>query len=248
MNQSGFWQTIGDAANIDWCEPNYTFTFYVAEWFNTISSLPILIMAVAGLYFLKKKYHYVLPRFYVGFLGMALVGLGSALFHATLLRYPQASDELPMIYLGTTMLYLIKFRGREGRNLEDFVSMRLWALGLGLYLLLFTIAYFAFQAYFIFFIATYIGIVAYIVIRSAYICYKLHPSRQLQQLYWLPVTFYVGGVFFFWAPSQFFLPCDHWFQVIEPHAIFHLTSSVGTYTYLLFAFKDHQITKSEKTP
>lgn len=35
----GYWQSLGAAASVDWCEPNYVHSAYVAELWNTISSL-----------------------------------------------------------------------------------------------------------------------------------------------------------------------------------------------------------------
>ena len=241
---NGFWVQKGAKATMGWCEPNYIHSFYVAEWYNTISSLPIVFIALWGLYKLLKRQDFkVLPRFFIGFLGMALVGAGSAAFHGTLLKYPQASDELPMIYLGTTCLYMLIFRGVDGRHPEDKKRIIMVSLAMVLYLFFFTLAYFLFEQIFIFFITTYSLSVAYIVIRSGYIAYKKVKDSNLITLFWVAAGFYVGGVVFFWAPSQFLLPCDHWFQKIEPHSVFHTTSAIGTYTYLHFAVRDYKLSE-----
>ena len=39
--------------------------------------------------------------------GIALVGIGSFAFHATLLFQAQLADELPMIYVGSMSLWLL---------------------------------------------------------------------------------------------------------------------------------------------
>ena len=150
-----FWLQYGQQASVDWCEPNYIVSPYVAEWYNCISSLPILFGAIFGIWYYRNLFGNLLPRYYIGFVGMALVGLGSAAFHGTLLRYPQASDELPMVYLGTHMLYLIIFRGK-GRHYHDAhrTKMNLWAIIMVLYLVFFTLTYFLYEDYFIFFIST----------------------------------------------------------------------------------------------
>ncbi|XP_073051364.1 alkaline ceramidase-like [Primulina eburnea] len=33
----------------EWCEPNYAYSSYVAEYFNTISNVPCIILALIGL-------------------------------------------------------------------------------------------------------------------------------------------------------------------------------------------------------
>jgi hypothetical protein len=44
-------------------------------------------------------------RFRIGFAWMMLVGIGSFMFHATLRRYAQCMDELPMLYASITLFY-----------------------------------------------------------------------------------------------------------------------------------------------
>lgn len=44
-------------------------------------------------------------RFTVGWAWMMIVGLGSFAFHATLRRYAQCMDELPMLYASITLFY-----------------------------------------------------------------------------------------------------------------------------------------------
>jgi|AntRauMFilla1563_2_1112583.scaffolds.fasta_scaffold323578_1 hypothetical protein len=44
----GYWGPI--TSNYDWCEENYVWTQYIAEFFNTLSSIPV---ALAGVSFLR---------------------------------------------------------------------------------------------------------------------------------------------------------------------------------------------------
>ncbi|GBB95484.1 hypothetical protein RclHR1_25470001 [Rhizophagus clarus] len=46
MNSTvGFW---GEPSSTDWCEQNYEVTYYIAEFFNTISSLCLVFMGTFG--------------------------------------------------------------------------------------------------------------------------------------------------------------------------------------------------------
>jgi len=239
---SGFWTNIGPPATVDWCEANYQVSFYVAEWYNAISSLALLIGGLLGIYwYLKHHKKFRQLRFPLGFLGMALIGVGSIAFHSTLINYYQALDELPMIYLGLICAYTIQWRGVILPSNEK-VSQKAfyWRIGLIAYAVIFTIIYFYSKQFFLFFILSYAAIVAYIIIRSWFIAYRQH-NRILLKEYWLAVGFYVGGMLIFWLPEHVFLPCEHWYQSIMPHAWFHLAVTIGTYGWLYFAIKDNDL-------
>jgi len=94
--RTGFWSGVSEQSSIDWCERNYVVTPYVAEFFNSISSLVIMIPALVHL---RAIWRFNLePRFAVVTVWVAAIGAGSFLFHATLLKTAQFADELPMIY------------------------------------------------------------------------------------------------------------------------------------------------------
>ncbi len=44
----GVWTPLGAPALVDWCEPNYLVTPWLAELWNTVSSLLIVAMGVFG--------------------------------------------------------------------------------------------------------------------------------------------------------------------------------------------------------
>ncbi|TID17623.1 hypothetical protein CANINC_003989 [Pichia inconspicua] len=83
-------------ATIDWCEENYLFSPYVAEIVNAFTNVGFVLLAVHHIYSaLKNK---VGPLYLFISLGFATVGLGSFLFHSTLLYEHQLMDELPMVW------------------------------------------------------------------------------------------------------------------------------------------------------
>ena len=105
-----FWEQYGTLSTVDWCEPNYVWSAYVAEWFNTLSSLPMAAWGVVGLVQCARSSKAVAARFYWVYAGLVGIGLGSAAFHGTLLRMCQALDELPMIGLSLVSVYCLAGR------------------------------------------------------------------------------------------------------------------------------------------
>ena len=96
----GYWTR---SSNVDWCEPNYVYTQYVAEIWNSLSSLLMVFSGVYGAYVHRATER----RFMFAFLAFAVVGTGSTLFHGTLLRSMQLLDELPMVWCNTVFVYIV---------------------------------------------------------------------------------------------------------------------------------------------
>eukprot|EP00947_MAST-08B_sp_MAST-8B-sp1_P005857 g5857.t1 len=120
-DQLGNWKVgvHGDAPNQDFCEENYRYSPWVAEFHNVWSSLPIVFYGSLGSY-VTRKYcfgsnqhandapHARTPvewRFLLGFCSIGAIGVGSMLFHGTLLRWGQILDEVPMLGLLFCGLY-----------------------------------------------------------------------------------------------------------------------------------------------
>jgi dihydroceramidase len=81
---------LGGPASIDWCEPNYVVSPYVAEFANTWSSL---FMCATALFALVWKWRQGRELRFLWIEGCVIViGLGSALFHGTLTFYGQLAD------------------------------------------------------------------------------------------------------------------------------------------------------------
>ncbi|KAA1468124.1 alkaline phytoceramidase [Dentipellis sp. KUC8613] len=93
----GIWGPV--TATLDWCEANYQFSHYIAELANSFSNIVTVALALYGTLSVFRE---TLPvRYVAGFVGFALVGIGSFAFHATLLYEAQLADELPMIYVAS---------------------------------------------------------------------------------------------------------------------------------------------------
>ncbi|ORZ12077.1 ceramidase [Lobosporangium transversale] len=120
FDQVGYWSP--NTASVDWCENNYVVSYYIAEFWNTISSLFIILLGELGLYLCPTKE----KRFKVTFRTITVVGIGSTLFHGTLRHKMQLLDELPMIYAATALAFICieNKHGAQGRWLP--ISLATW--------------------------------------------------------------------------------------------------------------------------
>ena len=85
---TGYWGK--PSATVDWCEPNYAFSHYIAEFFNTFSSFAMVVVGLLGV---VLHYKTLENRILISFGSVAVVGLGSAAFHGTLLFALQVSRD-----------------------------------------------------------------------------------------------------------------------------------------------------------
>ncbi|TMW57006.1 hypothetical protein Poli38472_002931 [Pythium oligandrum] len=99
----GFWGE--PTATIDWCEPNYEHSFYVAEFWNTISNLIFVALGLYG-YWRSAKEGFEW-RFRLQFLAVMVTGFGSAMFHGTLQLVHQQCDETPMVWVMLIWIYTV---------------------------------------------------------------------------------------------------------------------------------------------
>lgn len=100
---AGFWGPT--TATIDWCEPNYQHSFYVAEFWNTVSNLLFVLLGLYGLRnSMKQGFE---PRFHAQFIAVIITGLGSAMFHGTLQFVHQQCDETPMVWAMLVWIYIV---------------------------------------------------------------------------------------------------------------------------------------------
>lgn len=121
-------------ASIDWCESNYEVTPWIAEFWNTISNISMIIPPIYGVYMSitqEMEMRYVMSHLF-----FLLVGVGSTMFHMTLQYSMQLLDEIPMIYTTCIFIYcqaIIK----SGPGMHN----RLLGIALAMYAFLFTAIY-----------------------------------------------------------------------------------------------------------
>ena len=74
-----------ESSSIDWCEDNYVYSNYIAEFYNSISNIPYILFYFLGLYSFKKMKCKRKDRLLYG--GLLFTGISSFYFHATLSLY-----------------------------------------------------------------------------------------------------------------------------------------------------------------
>jgi dihydroceramidase len=94
MSNSGFWGPP-NALHI-FCESKYARSYYIAEFWNSLSSL---VFCAAGAYALSKPEIRSDPIMWCAAVSLAAIGAGSFAFHATMRYVYELFDELPMLLL-----------------------------------------------------------------------------------------------------------------------------------------------------
>jgi len=81
---------------IDWCEKNYEYNNYIAELFNTISNIPMILGGILSAYNAYRQG--MSPKMIILFSMFTAIGLSSTWFHATLSFGGQLADEITILW------------------------------------------------------------------------------------------------------------------------------------------------------
>ncbi|XP_030055921.1 alkaline ceramidase 3 [Microcaecilia unicolor] len=230
-DRPGYWGS--PTSTLDWCEENYAVTFYVAEFWNTVSNLIMILPPVCGA--IQMIRDGLETRYLVAFLGLAAVGLGSWFFHMTLQYEMQLLDELPMIYTCCVFVYCLYecFKHRNSHNYILFFILVLFSL-------IVTIVYLRWKEP-VFHQVMYGLLVSCLVLRSVYIVTWVYP--WLRGLAYTSLGLFLMG-FTLWNVDNFF--CDTWRgarqkmpsalgAVTQFHAWWHILTGLGSYLHILFS-------------
>ena len=97
---------------------------YLAEFWNTVSNIPFIVLGLFGMWRtrgLRYRRRYALLHG-----GIAAIGVGSMIFHATLKWHAQVMlDELPMIFVSTLALYLLVADDDRGSSVSRRLLIKL---------------------------------------------------------------------------------------------------------------------------
>lgn len=218
-------------ANTDWCEENYQHSDWIAETFNTLSSIPIATFALYGAIHAWRN-GYEKRQFWL-LIGLFAAGCGSICFHATLTWQGQALDELPMI-IGASMFLFSSLHLRETTVRWEVVTA----------LIVYDAT--AFLLYFTHYYAVFIILYCIMSIPTMLVSlYHVRVSKvpvpwRTRSLGYFSVCIYIIGFVFFWLPER--IMCGNRkfdsyvsvFQQLHFHAVWHLTTAFGTYFWSVY--------------
>ena len=240
-------------SNVDWCESNYAYSPFIAEMWNTASSVPMTFVAFFGLY--KAREHMLMEsRWAWAYTMLAVVGIGSALFHATLLHVFQAADELPMLYCNLVFAYLMleeraetRWKAPPGSTISSSAtpplkkSRRRWlvpvlaSVGVSQ-----TCLYFTFPSAYEVFMGSYVTVIAWLVWRSVQLAWFAEDSTKIQRFFVRSALAFYGGGSAVWIFEN--AVCGvrgeergGWpMQWAHLHAVWHAGACLGTYHFIQF--------------
>ncbi|GJE89599.1 ceramidase [Phanerochaete sordida] len=251
---TAFWGPV--TATLDWCEANYQFSRYIAETANTFSNVITLAYAFYGIYLVQSAR--LPPRYLIGWTGFALVGLGSFIFHATLLYEAQLADELPMVYVASYCCAVL-FDSKPGYDLSNPRTSGLFAFMIA-FNALFTWAYAVYrnpvfhQVVFATIMLTNVFRTTYILKNSPYAqVIPAHDKQVITHLFSTGAATFILGFLIWNLDNIFCFNLTSWKHefgwpgafLLEGHSWWHILTATGTYlmlvgnTYLTLGLKDN---------
>jgi len=225
--RNSFWGK--PTASLDWCEVNYAYSPYVAEFWNSISSLWLVVLAVFGLY-KGKNLHIKLPV-QLAYVALGVVGFGSALFHATLLYSCQLLDELPMIYGTLIFLYTIFDFDKSSPFAKLFVPA-LVTIGVTVTVLMLTHSDNP-----MFHQLAYAGLVFVLIFRAIHLTYRTNISateRANFHFFFIYSLCVFGSGYLSWITERKFCSNGYVIPGVQLHAFWHLLTGAGTFGLIQF--------------
>lgn len=211
---TGLWEP--HTAGIDWCESNYLVTSYIAEFCNTVSALPLAVLALHGLS--KSSEKRLASQFKICYLCMFVVSLGTVAFHATLSWQGQMLYELPNIWSILIFLYSIMAVGHRKQKFQH-------AILLGAHSIVTSVVYT--QLSFKFFVCTYCFSLVLLVCWSMNMLRLMHvmaPEREsCASLFKFAAVGFTVAVCGLWVPEIWFCQSHpRIFQTFQLHALYNV--------------------------
>ena len=229
-------------AQINFCEADYLFTPFIAEFANTFTNMAYIAYSLYGLHNLHRTrrltWKPALPL-----IGLAGVGICSATFHMTLREIPQLADDLSMVFpTAFIALRLLTFHTQDAKTNVKISATILVAL-----LIVYTIHLNINKP--ILHSFTF-GIMLHFIHRRTrwLLSERVHSLRHRESLHWTAlfgeVSFASG--FVLWLIDRF--ACDlltrakyavglPWGFVFELHAWWHVLTAIGAFIFIVLV--DH---------
>lgn len=224
----GYWRP--HTSSVNFCEEDYLFSPYIAEFWNTLSSLVIAILPLIGLAYSNPTKEW---RFALLYFAFSACGWGSVALHCTLKALPQSFDEVPMLWMNTGFLFaLLETKTDPGRpryRSLPFITF--------LFLLAQTFIYYSFRDWYAFFLVSYISMVIVVVLWTGSIGIKIE-DKTAKNLWIFALVSYVLIGSMLWIVEmrncEALLPYFNTFSGFTFHNLWHLGAAYGTYLTIQF--------------
>eukprot|EP00127_Corallochytrium_limacisporum_P003003 Clim_evm50s144 gene=Clim_evmTU50s144 len=217
-------------AYLDWCEFNYRVTHYIAEFWNTITNLSFMALAIYGMFEVRRLG--LETRFDLAYLAILITGAGSAWFHGTLSMEGQMMDEFPMIFTAAAFLFCSVSYKDPPNAFSD--RSKKWAVGLVAYVVVSWAGYMYLEISEFFFVCYGIGVVllAYQGVDHT----KTKKMEDARRLMYYSVSAYGTG-FLLWNIDNIFCEelralraeIEPFGPFLELHAWWHCLTGYGSY-------------------
>jgi dihydroceramidase len=228
LEEPGYYKTV--TSSIDWCEPNYTHSYYIAEFYNSFSNILFIISGIYGM-ILSIKLGYE-KRYWIQYLFNIIVGLGSFGFHATLQFEKQQLDESPMVFAVIFLFYIMLMTDAvssttDKRWYAQTLARKLILIFLTVYACVFSRLHYQYRWTTFFQIHFGIWCVSTFVIFIGHYrrLRKKNPNYDLDRVVVTYIlTVLVGTIF--WNLDFHFCESLHW---IKGHAIWHILLGINSW-------------------
>ncbi|XP_027364594.1 alkaline ceramidase-like [Abrus precatorius] len=220
---SSFWGPV--TSTTECCEKNYAYSSYIAEFYNTISNIPAILLALIGLRnAFRQRFE---KRFSVLQVSNMTIAIGSMLYHATLQHVQQQSDETPMVWEILLYIYILYS--------PDWHYRRTMPIFLVLYGAVFAIAHSVFR-FDIGFKLHYVILCLLCIPRMYKYCIYTEDvsAKRIAKLY---VATLVLGTLFWLCDRVFCEEISRWPINLQCHALWHVFLGFSSYfanTFLMF--------------
>uniref|UniRef100_A0A3B5KJJ8 Alkaline ceramidase n=1 Tax=Takifugu rubripes TaxID=31033 RepID=A0A3B5KJJ8_TAKRU len=230
-HRQGFWGR--PTSTLDWCEENYVVSYYIAEFWNTVSNLIMIFPPLCGA--LQTYRDGLEVRYICSFLGLTYKG--SFCLHGTLFTF-----VLPLFHLKQQCICFSRYECFKEENSINLFSITL----LLIFSLSVTVVYLNWKEP-VFHQVMYGALVASLVIRSIFIATWVNP--WLKPLCYTSLGVFLLG-FLLWNIDNIF--CEtlrtsrHHLPpgvgvVTQFHAWWHILTGLGSYLHILLSLQIRSI-------
>ncbi|RIB23471.1 ceramidase [Gigaspora rosea] len=225
-------------STVDWCEKNYEVSYYIAEFFNTLSSLCLICAGIFGFIMHSKGFDH---RFKLGFGTIIFIGIGSIIFHGTLLYPFEHFDGTPMVFYLLILFYSINENKKERKYGNWFpIVLFLWGLIFSIMLIVLG-KYYENQIIklveFYIFQGSFLLMAVYVYLRVIAIVINLKNEKGIVALMIRGTIIFLIG-YIGWNIDYHF--CSEMNNILNPqlHAWWHVTASYSCYSLHIIVIFD----------